>query len=375
MCTDYLPCTTPLNITVSLDNRAEIPLHPLDMSVLPPQTAPDQNSCIGTIQASADAMLHDPESVIGDMVFGVPFLRNVYTVLAYDVPAPNGTFALRLDTANATVRPRLGLLGLTNPTVALDEFHRVRVLNQPLDDTGNSLGTSAGGGKKQSVGIDVLIGLGSFAALCALLFGVRWLFVRHRLRHTGYGDYDLGDRDRDAKRDSTLGSYRDADDKEELPQPGHEPYKQSLHTVSTDNTRIEPDVEDGGYTATDKEGLVQTQPQAQQLLPMPPMPTSPHDNAPLLREHPDGRVLSRRGRPLSVSDTLLPREGESEEFDDPRPMSMAGIGTARHKRPMSGLSASHEGARLSMTSSLSRSFEARPNPPHPEAKFELASAL
>ncbi|KAJ7196500.1 aspartic peptidase domain-containing protein [Mycena pura] len=372
----YLPCTTPLNITVTLDNRAEIPLHPLDMSLLPDQTAADQSTCIGVIQTSADSTLSDPRSVIGDMVLGVPFLRNVYTVLAYDIPTANGTFALRLDTPNATVRPRLGLLGLTNPAVALDEFHRVRVLNLPLGDTSGGLGTNAGGGKKQSVGIDVLIGLGSFAALCALLFGARWLYVRLHLPRAGDGDYDLGayDRDRDAKRDSVLGSYRDADDKEELRQP----YKQSQHTVSTDNTRVEPDAEDGGYTAPDGDGLVQPQPQTQPLpvpVPMPPLPTSPHDNAPLLREHADGRVLSRRGRPLSVSDPLLPREGEEEEFGVPslRPTSMAGIGTARHKRPLSGLSTSREGARLSMAPSLSRSPEARST--DPEAESELPSAL
>ncbi|TFY81033.1 hypothetical protein EWM64_g2979, partial [Hericium alpestre] len=67
---------------------------------------------------------------LADMILGVPFLRNTYTVMAYDSPDANGVFpthdnAALLDdeSLNSSIHPRLGLLGLTNATQALDEFH------------------------------------------------------------------------------------------------------------------------------------------------------------------------------------------------------------------------------------------------------------
>jgi len=141
------------------------------------------------------------------MILGVPFLRNVYTVMAYSVPNPDGSFTGPAgdtdDTNNvidSTVRPRLGLMPLTDPTTALNEFNTVRVLNQalPPSNTGSkSSGTTGGtnsdantrtvnfGGKKLSVGIIVLIALLSFFALCAVIWAVRWLYYRKRLTRRG----------------------------------------------------------------------------------------------------------------------------------------------------------------------------------------------
>ncbi|KAJ7432218.1 aspartic peptidase domain-containing protein [Mycena galericulata] len=324
----YLPCTMPLNMTVSLDDRAEIALHPLDLSTPPPSTSSDPNSCIGLIQTSADATLSKP-SVIGDMIFGVPFLRNVYTVLAYDIPDENGTFPVP-STNDTTIRPRLGLMGLTNPTIALEEFHRVRVLNQPLGDAGN-VTSSPSGPRKQSVGIDVLIGLGSFVALCVLLFGLRWLLVRRSLQRGADDNLSA----RDAK--SSLGGYQlarrngggDPDDglpsENELRTRRYDAYMQSLHTISTDRTQIEPIPEDGFIKdGSAKEPLQQEPPH--ELLPV-----SPRDHSPLVPEHSPERA--RHGRVLSVNLPLLPDAGVEEE----NPTSMAGVGTARHSTHLGSL--------------------------------------
>lgn len=121
--------------------------------------------------------------------------------MAYDPPDSRGVFPNATAGAGSglswqTIRPRLGLLGLTNPSVALDEFHTVRVLNQPLP-TGTSGGSGGGGGanqadggkhqltvdsgKKLSVGLEVLIGLLGFFALCFILFGARWAMHKRRL--------------------------------------------------------------------------------------------------------------------------------------------------------------------------------------------------
>ena len=79
----YLSCTTPINITIQLDDRTAIPLHPLDLSAYPSSGA-TSDDCIGLIQT--------PSTIPGFsltqayMILGVPFLRNTYTVMAYDPP-------------------------------------------------------------------------------------------------------------------------------------------------------------------------------------------------------------------------------------------------------------------------------------------------
>lgn len=177
---DYVPCKTPLNMTISVNGMA-IPLHPLDLTMGPDK--PSQ-TCVGSIQA-ADDLLRSAR--IGDMILGVPFLRNVYTVLAHDIPLANGSF----DTQSAQnhqpfyLRPRLGLMGLTDPAVAMDEFHTVRVLGQPLSTSGSPNGSkpSPSGSTSNhglSVGLKALIGLVSVFAFALLLFAVRFWWQRRK---------------------------------------------------------------------------------------------------------------------------------------------------------------------------------------------------
>lgn len=187
---DYVPCATPLNMTITLDGRGPIPLHPLDLTTEPAGQTTGQ-SCVGLIQAD-DAGLNSVTAAV-DIILGVPFMRNAYTVLAYDVPLANGSFPndMNSDTGSDPAHMRIGLLGLTNITTALSEFNTVRVLNQPLPSTGRGgqggQGGSSGGGSeatvgghKISVGIAVLIGLASFIGLCAALFGLRWFLTRRK---------------------------------------------------------------------------------------------------------------------------------------------------------------------------------------------------
>ena len=191
---DYVPCTTPLNMTITLDNRSETSLHPLDLTAEPPQENQSQ-FCTGLIQ-TADAQLSSPNSK-ADIILGVPFLRNVYTVMAYSAPSSNGSFAaVNGDQTDGglsqTITPTLGLLSLTNPTKALQEFHNVRVLNQPMDggsttNNDNSPSVVSVGGRKMSVGIVVLIGLLSFLGLCGVLFFIRWFLLRRQHRQETAG--------------------------------------------------------------------------------------------------------------------------------------------------------------------------------------------
>ena len=164
-------------MTISVNGRA-IPLHPLDLTTGPSDT------CVGTIQAADDLLV---SAHVGDMILGVPFLRNVYMVLAHDVPLANGSFDTQAANNNQSfqIRPRLGVMDLTDPGVALDEFHTVRVLGRPLSTSGSpngpkplpSGGTSSNG---LSVGLKALIGLVSVFAFALLLFAVRFWWQRRR---------------------------------------------------------------------------------------------------------------------------------------------------------------------------------------------------
>lgn len=177
----YVPCSTPLNMTITLDGQPELPIHPLDLTNEP---SGQQNAqyCVGLIQAD-DSQL-TPTSDIGDMILGVPFMRNVYTVLAYEPPPFN-------TSVYTGVTPTLGLMGLTNITQALDEFNNVRVLNQPLDGAPSQQEVSSND-TKMSVGLEVLIGLIGFFALCFTLFGLKWFMTRRQWKKQGMVDKDGG---------------------------------------------------------------------------------------------------------------------------------------------------------------------------------------
>ncbi|KAI0276019.1 aspartic peptidase domain-containing protein, partial [Russula aff. rugulosa BPL654] len=173
----YVPCTTPLNMTITLEGYPEMPLHPLDLTTQS-QTDASSSNCVGLIQT--DGGLMDTSPSVSDMILGVPFLRNVYTVLAYDAPDTHGVFPANQNSTD--LQPTVGLLSLTNATQAMQEFHNVRVLNQPLSSGNPSSSTSATSSREMSVGVDVLLALLSIIVACVALFGLRWFYLRRRLR-------------------------------------------------------------------------------------------------------------------------------------------------------------------------------------------------
>lgn len=173
---DYLPCTTPLNLTIALSNF-QFPVHPLDLTSLPQTLSPgaDTNTCVGIIQA------YDGLGQLGDMVLGVAFMRNVYSVLSSE-SSPTGV-----------VKHQLGLYPLTNGAQAMEEFKTVRVFGQsvtPGSQTHSAVTT--GSGKKFGVGLIVLIAILGFFGLCAILFTIRWCCLRKRFKNEdaelAYGD-------------------------------------------------------------------------------------------------------------------------------------------------------------------------------------------
>lgn len=180
---DYMPCTMPLNVSFTFDNNITIPLHPLDLTGTPPR-AQDTSVCIGLIQ-SADSVLAVSNNPIGDIVLGVPFMRSVYMVMSYYVPDLQ-TGIINPAAYTRAVDPRVGLLNLTDPHQAMDDFNTVRVLQRPLEENRNNPSaptrnnSAAGGGK--NIAVPIVIGVVSFFALCFALFFLRWWMMRRRFK-------------------------------------------------------------------------------------------------------------------------------------------------------------------------------------------------
>lgn len=175
----YVPCTMPINMTITLDDRRAIPLHPLDLTYAPNSGS---NMCTGMIQNSEE--IGSSYVNLPDLILGVPFLRNTYTVMAYEPPAPDGQFPPNdtVATAQYELHPQLGLLGLTNITTAMDEFTTVRVMNEPLDPSSQQSNSSSLSPKHLSIGVDVVLGLIGLFVFCLMVFGARWVYMRRRWR-------------------------------------------------------------------------------------------------------------------------------------------------------------------------------------------------
>ncbi|KIK91413.1 hypothetical protein PAXRUDRAFT_830863 [Paxillus rubicundulus Ve08.2h10] len=240
----YVPCATPLNMTITLDGQPELPIHPLDLTAEPSGQSQSQY-CIGLIQTDDKQLMATP--AIGDIILGVPFMRNVYTVMAYQQPNEDGIFDTSIDTG---MSPTLGLLGLTNATQAMEEFTQVRVLNLPLEGGQSQQSAQpAHSGEKVSIGIKVLIGLAGFFVLCLVLFALRCCFIRRQWRKrppeaqveegsepkVEFGAYQLTRRNSQSSIDDISGATL-----RELPFDAYmRKQKVSQYSVDTNKTRVE----------------------------------------------------------------------------------------------------------------------------------------
>ncbi|PVF94933.1 hypothetical protein CPB86DRAFT_876073 [Serendipita vermifera] len=186
----YVPCNDVLNMTITLGSSAlsgattdsvEIPIHPLDMSTfINNDRQANPTSCLGTLQLSQAL---GTTTFPAQMALGISFLRNVYTVYSvgsssyFSDDLPSNAFG-----ENDGGVPQMAVLPITNITLAMAEFHNVRILNltpdgdknQPQLD-GNSSATMGTLGK-------IMLGIGSFIALCILLFVLRWVILSRRFK-------------------------------------------------------------------------------------------------------------------------------------------------------------------------------------------------
>ncbi|KAF9237988.1 aspartic peptidase domain-containing protein [Melanogaster broomeanus] len=312
----YVPCSTPLNMTITLDGQPELPIHPLDLTTEPSGQSGSQY-CIGLIQPDDNQLT--ASSDIGDMILGVPFMRNVYTVMAYEHPDASGTFTTSVNTG---ISPTLGLLGLTNATQAMEEFNQV------------------------------LIGLVGFFALCLALFALRCFFVRRRWRqHSSgaqleeesgpkpdLGAYQLTGRTSQSGADDVTGDTLHA----LAPDSYVRKERSSQYTVDSNRTRIDalasefgvrrhkfidtsPDLDDpwDPHAGTWRDSIVGTYAgETPTSLSFPPLGTS--DLQPR-HQHTQSELMSV---PLLTHRHSDSQSSDVAEFGMGPLMSMAGIGTA-----------------------------------------------
>ncbi|KAF8964425.1 aspartic peptidase domain-containing protein [Flammula alnicola] len=123
-----LPCEQEVNITFKFSGKA-YPIHPLDMTLEPLsiklpslQTSDGQKACIGTFQPFTYDRGSSPNY---DMVLGMAFMRNVYSLFDYGDFVKNST-----DLNN----PYVQLLSITDMVEAHQDFVTVRLGG--IDSTG-----------------------------------------------------------------------------------------------------------------------------------------------------------------------------------------------------------------------------------------------
>ncbi|WWD22304.1 hypothetical protein CI109_106795 [Kwoniella shandongensis] len=184
-----MPCTQQMAITFRFNSR-EIPVHPLDMSYMDPADS-SQSTCIGMIQYSNNL----GES--GDFILGSSFLKNVYSVFQYpDANKPT------------TWQPSVGLIPLTNASIASQDFYAVRTLRQSLSTVSSSQqatygGTTPSGGqnpqssaaaaasgkKVVSTAVIAAVSVVGFFVLAAAAFCAWWFWLRRKLGPGGVVEY------------------------------------------------------------------------------------------------------------------------------------------------------------------------------------------
>jgi hypothetical protein len=184
-----MPCKTQLALTFDFSGT-KVPVHPLDMSY-PDPSDPSQATCIGMIQYADNLGTN-----VGDFILGSSFLKNVYSIYQY----PDQVRSTRWQ-------PTIGLIPLTNASIASRDFYAVRMNRQSLrsvssdeaDTTGqgpwNPTTTSpaiqgSGGGKKvASTAVIIGCSIVGFFVLAAAAFAAWWFWLRRRHGSAGVVDY------------------------------------------------------------------------------------------------------------------------------------------------------------------------------------------
>ncbi|KAJ7183832.1 aspartic peptidase domain-containing protein [Mycena filopes] len=116
----FVPCSQEVNISLKFGGNA-YPVHPLDATLdpalvgLPPRNDSRGSSCVGLFQPFS---FDTGSSPTYDIIFGMPFLRNVYTLINYGDFVADST-----DKAD----PYIQFLSITDPAEAHADFVKARL--------------------------------------------------------------------------------------------------------------------------------------------------------------------------------------------------------------------------------------------------------
>ncbi|KIY63915.1 acid protease [Cylindrobasidium torrendii FP15055 ss-10] len=171
-----VPCTHEVNVTFKLGG-VEYPIHPMDVAMDPAPfglnnltNEAGDASCIGMFQPM---VLDLGASPTFDIILGMPFLRNTYTLFDY------GDF---IDDEANQGDPYIQLLSITDPAEAHVDFVNVRLGGN--DTTGNqtlkpaqALDTPS---SSWSRGAIIGTSIGVFAVLCLFAAAITWWCRRRR---------------------------------------------------------------------------------------------------------------------------------------------------------------------------------------------------
>ncbi|KAF5319957.1 hypothetical protein D9611_010985 [Ephemerocybe angulata] len=168
--TYILPCDSEVNVTFKFGGKS-FPIHPLDMTMDPGalglgsvRNSKGDLACVGTFQPFTYDRASDPTY---DMVLGMAFLRNVYTLFDY------GDFLPQSSNSDAKDTPYIQLLSLTEPSEAHSDFVTARLGGVDVPPPGLLNDKSgAGGGSKTHVAA-----IAASIAVIGVLFIVGGIFV------------------------------------------------------------------------------------------------------------------------------------------------------------------------------------------------------
>ncbi|KAJ6585306.1 aspartic peptidase domain-containing protein [Mycena capillaripes] len=173
-----LPCTQEVNVTLKFGGKS-YPVHPLDAAVdptifglAPRKNSAGENACLGLFQPVSFDTGSNPTY---DMIFGMAFLRNVYTLINF------GDF---IADSKGKADPYIQFLSITDPAEAHSDFVKVRLGGV---DTTTSVLTHNGGSNDNS-GLSrttIYIIAGCVLGGILLLILVAFLVRRSRTRQRG----------------------------------------------------------------------------------------------------------------------------------------------------------------------------------------------
>ncbi|KAF9013317.1 aspartic peptidase domain-containing protein [Cyathus striatus] len=174
-----VPCDQEVNVTFKFGSE-EYRMHPLDMTIQPSviglndelKNSKGEECCVGTFQPFS----YERNVINYDMILGMAFMRNVYTVFDY------GDF---VTGSTKQKDPYAQMLSITNATEAHLDFVKVRLGG--IDTTG-SKGLAAGprssspSNPKSRTVRYIVAALCAFVGLLLMIFLIRYLNLRRKRR-------------------------------------------------------------------------------------------------------------------------------------------------------------------------------------------------